>query len=71
MGEPTDEAVLEGGPWGNPNVHFNVTGARLALPAPISAFYPQADQSVDVVYYADSGRRTAEGRRVFVPEGSP
>jgi hypothetical protein len=63
MGEPTDEVELSGGRLDG----LTLDGVRApALVLPLAV--PWCDGVVPV-HYADSGRRTAEGRRVFVPEG--
>lgn len=57
MGGPTDEVVLEGGP---------LDGAQLDTSGGVTTTISLGA----AVTYADSGRRTADGRRVFVVEGS-
>lgn len=53
--EPTDEVVLEGGPLDA--VHLDTSGGVTT-----------AISTGAAVIYADTGRRTADGRRVFAPE---
>jgi hypothetical protein len=73
MGEPTDEVVLEGGPADGAELTWATAGVPVGVASLRSA--PAAGQpewqsvTVGRVTYTDSGRRTAEGRRVFVPEG--
>lgn len=70
MGEPTETVVLEGGPWGDPNVRYSCVGRRLMLPDPTHDYNAAGDsRDIPRVVYADTGRRTADGRRVFAVEG--
>ena len=54
--EPTDEVVLAGGP---------LDGVRLDTSGGVTTTISLGA----TVTYRDTGRRTADGRRVFAPEG--
>lgn len=83
MGEPTETVVLEGGPYGDPDTVFPYQGPRLHFGrrAEVEAILrgrglahligpAGCEKMLDVpVVYRDTGRRTADGRRVFAPEG--
>lgn len=83
MGETTEYLILEGGPYGAPDVEFPYQGPRLHFGTRaeteaklreygLAHLIPAAGTSKmrdERVTYADSGRRTADGRRVFTVEG--
>lgn len=69
MGEPTETVVMEGGLLGGLFRHLTPGSLRIALPASESVEAENGDIVFAVAYYADTGRRTADGRRVFAVEG--
>jgi hypothetical protein len=69
MGEPTyDVELVEGRLDGT--YHW-VEGGWLVISTFRGGVDADGNLMVGQIVYRDSGRRTAEGRRVFVPEGQP